>query len=225
MVQAIETAMSGVRAEQAAPHCPAHSQACARRPFRPADGRVPRRPSLWARPTSRRCSCILPCYWQRSYHEPQPQRRQRHARQEDGARAALAGAGGRGGLRQGLHRGANTRKLPRRSRVSGRPAELLPPPCAQGHRQHQGRDGQGDQGARRHRVQIWDDIKSMFDAMVARDGLEVLKADAMAEVREAAANITLEPAPRQGLSRAAPRRSPCSGSTRTACPASAGTTT
>jgi PDDEXK-like domain of unknown function (DUF3799) len=42
-------------------------------------------------------------------------------------------------------------------------------------------------------VQIFDDIKALFDAMVLRDGLEVLKPDAMAEVRDAAANITLNP--------------------------------
>ena len=42
-------------------------------------------------------------------------------------------------------------------------------------------------------VQIWDDIKGLFDVMVLRDGLEVLKPDALAEVRAAAANITLNP--------------------------------
>lgn len=42
-------------------------------------------------------------------------------------------------------------------------------------------------------VQIWDDIKSLFDAMVVRSGLEVLKPEAMAEVCSAAANITLNP--------------------------------
>ena len=42
-------------------------------------------------------------------------------------------------------------------------------------------------------MQIWDDIKALFDVMVVRDGLEVLKADAMADVRAAAASITLNP--------------------------------
>jgi hypothetical protein len=40
---------------------------------------------------------------------------------------------------------------------------------------------------------IFDDILALFRAMVERDGLEVLKADAMAEVREAARNIKLNP--------------------------------
>jgi len=42
-------------------------------------------------------------------------------------------------------------------------------------------------------VIVFDDILALFRAMVERDGLEVLKADAMAEVRAAAANIRLNP--------------------------------
>jgi PDDEXK-like uncharacterized protein DUF3799 len=42
-------------------------------------------------------------------------------------------------------------------------------------------------------VIIFDDILGLFRAMVERDGLEVLKVDAMAEVRAAAANIKLNP--------------------------------
>jgi hypothetical protein len=42
-------------------------------------------------------------------------------------------------------------------------------------------------------VIIFDDILGLFRAMVERDGLEVLKADAMAEVRAAAENIKLNP--------------------------------
>jgi hypothetical protein len=40
---------------------------------------------------------------------------------------------------------------------------------------------------------IFEDILAIFRAMVERDGLEVLKPDAMAEVRAAAADITLNP--------------------------------
>lgn len=42
-------------------------------------------------------------------------------------------------------------------------------------------------------VTIWDDILSLFKAMVERDRLEVLKPDAMAEVRGGAQSITLNP--------------------------------
>lgn len=42
-------------------------------------------------------------------------------------------------------------------------------------------------------VIVFDDILGLFRAMVERDGLEVLKAEAMAEVRAAAANIKLNP--------------------------------
>jgi hypothetical protein len=42
-------------------------------------------------------------------------------------------------------------------------------------------------------VIIFDDILGLFRAMVDRDGFEVLKPDAMAEVRAAAANIKLNP--------------------------------
>src|SRR5438477_222896 len=42
-------------------------------------------------------------------------------------------------------------------------------------------------------VIVFDDILGLFRAMVERDGLEVLKADAMAEVRAAADNIRLNP--------------------------------
>jgi hypothetical protein len=47
--------------------------------------------------------------------------------------------------------------------------------------------------AKAHDAIIFDDILALFRAMVDRDGLEVLKADAMAEVRAAAANIKLNP--------------------------------
>jgi PDDEXK-like domain of unknown function (DUF3799)/SAP domain len=40
---------------------------------------------------------------------------------------------------------------------------------------------------------IFDDVLSLFRVMVERDGLEVLKPDAMREVRQAAASITLNP--------------------------------
>jgi PDDEXK-like domain of unknown function (DUF3799)/SAP domain len=40
---------------------------------------------------------------------------------------------------------------------------------------------------------IFDDVLSLFRSMVERDGLEVLKPDAMREVRQAAASITLNP--------------------------------
>jgi PDDEXK-like domain of unknown function (DUF3799) len=40
---------------------------------------------------------------------------------------------------------------------------------------------------------IFDDVLSLFRIMVERDGLEVLKPDAMREVRQAAASITLNP--------------------------------
>jgi PDDEXK-like uncharacterized protein DUF3799 len=40
---------------------------------------------------------------------------------------------------------------------------------------------------------IFDDVKGLFQAMVERDGMEVLKPDAMREVREAAASIKLNP--------------------------------
>jgi hypothetical protein len=42
-------------------------------------------------------------------------------------------------------------------------------------------------------VIVFDDILGLFRAMVERDGLEVLKPDAMAEVRAAAVNIKLNP--------------------------------
>jgi PDDEXK-like uncharacterized protein DUF3799 len=42
-------------------------------------------------------------------------------------------------------------------------------------------------------VIIWDDILALFRAMVDRDGLEVLKPDAMREVRQDAATITINP--------------------------------
>ena len=42
-------------------------------------------------------------------------------------------------------------------------------------------------------VQIWDDIRALFDVMVLRDGMEVLKPDALAEVRAAADNIMANP--------------------------------
>ncbi len=67
---------------------------------------------------------------------------------------------------------------------------------------------------------IFDDILGLFRAMVERDGLEVLKPDAMREVRAAAASITLNPHLARAFQGGIPRyRS--SGSTSTASPASA----
>jgi PDDEXK-like domain of unknown function (DUF3799)/SAP domain len=47
--------------------------------------------------------------------------------------------------------------------------------------------------AKDEKVIIFDEILATFRAMAERDGLEILKPDAMAEVRQAAASITLNP--------------------------------
>ena len=124
--------------------------------------------------------------------QPGPAADDGHAGQAEGPRAAQAGAGGRGGIRQGLRRGAAAQRPSRLPRHAGGPEGQVPRP-GRARVRHQGGAGEAHQGQGRPRPSSSRTSSACSASMVERDGLEVLKPDAMREVRQAAASITLNP--------------------------------